>query len=100
MVGKPNLPPDSAEREDIQGAASAAPGLGALDQERAASMADEGGAAAAFAEADDDSPSDAWREGFPDDVSRGSRRLRRAASLALAGVAGTAAYVLVRRWRS
>jgi hypothetical protein len=50
MVGKPNFPADVETRDDIKGAASPTPGLGALDQEREASMADEGGASGAIAE--------------------------------------------------
>jgi hypothetical protein len=45
MVGKPNLPPDADKRATRHGAARATPGLSALDEEREASMADEGGAA-------------------------------------------------------
>ena len=44
MVGKPNLPVDAEDRDDAHGAARATPGLSALDEEREASMADEGGA--------------------------------------------------------
>jgi hypothetical protein len=51
MVGKPNLPPDAEERADVHGASRATPGLTALDEEREASMADEGGAAGMAAEA-------------------------------------------------
>jgi hypothetical protein len=43
MVGKPNFPPDVEEREDLKGAAMVTEGLNALDEEREASMADEGG---------------------------------------------------------
>jgi hypothetical protein len=43
MVGKVNLPPDAEKRKDVKGAAIGGPGLTALDEERAASMADEGG---------------------------------------------------------
>jgi hypothetical protein len=43
MVGKPNLPADAEERADVHGASRATPGLSALDEEREASMADEGG---------------------------------------------------------
>jgi hypothetical protein len=45
MVGKPNLPADAEQRSDVRGAARSTPGLSALDEEREASMADEGGAA-------------------------------------------------------
>jgi hypothetical protein len=44
MVGKPNLPVDAEQRDDVRGAARNTPGLSALDEEREASMADEGGA--------------------------------------------------------
>jgi hypothetical protein len=50
MVGKTNLPKDAEEREDVQGSATETPGLTAVDQEREASMADEGGAAGAVVE--------------------------------------------------
>jgi hypothetical protein len=43
MVGKVNLPPDAEKRKDVKGAAIGGPGLTAVDEERAASMADEGG---------------------------------------------------------
>ncbi len=44
MVGRPSFPPDVDLRDDLAGAASPTPGLSALDQEREASLADEGGA--------------------------------------------------------
>jgi hypothetical protein len=50
MVGKPNLPPDADERDDLHGASRGTPGLSALDEEREASMADEGGASGMTAE--------------------------------------------------
>jgi len=43
MVGKVNLPPDAEKRKDVKGAATDGAGLTAVDEERAASMADEGG---------------------------------------------------------
>ena len=43
MVGKVNLPPDAEKRKDVKGAAIGGPGLTPVDEERAASMADEGG---------------------------------------------------------
>ena len=43
MVGKVNLPPDADKRKDLKGSAVGAPGLTPIDEERAASMADEGG---------------------------------------------------------
>ena len=50
MVGKTNLPADADEREDVRGSATETPGLTPIDQEREASMADEGGTAGAAVE--------------------------------------------------
>jgi hypothetical protein len=56
MSGKPNLPSDVESRPEIQGAAMVTPGLAnALDHEREASMADEGGWAGAVMESEDGS---------------------------------------------
>ncbi len=63
MVGKLNLPPDAEGRKDLKGAASDAPGLNAVDQERAASMADEGGASGSAVESQEKEP-----ETPPDDL--------------------------------
>ena len=43
MVSHPNLPLDVESNDEVLGAANLSPGLTALDQERQASMADEGG---------------------------------------------------------
>lgn len=53
MVGKPNLPRDAERRPDVRGSATDTPGLTPVDQEREASMADEGGASGAVAERED-----------------------------------------------
>jgi hypothetical protein len=66
MVGKPNLPSDADWRPALKGAAVEDPGLTALDEERQASMADEGGAAGAAVEAD--------ATGFPEVASAPPRR--------------------------
>jgi hypothetical protein len=50
MVGKVNLPPDADKRKDIRGAATGEPGLTPVDEERAASMADEGGVSGSIVE--------------------------------------------------
>lgn len=51
MVGKPNVVSSDQTSLPSQGAAMTTPGLNSpLDQEREASMADEGGAAGAFME--------------------------------------------------
>jgi len=55
MVGKLNFPPDVDHRGDIRSADAPAPGLSALDQERQASLADEGGWAGAVMESQDES---------------------------------------------
>jgi len=47
MVGKPNFPDDVDTRGDLKGSAVGTPGLTALDEEREASLADEGGASGA-----------------------------------------------------
>jgi hypothetical protein len=53
VVGKLNLPPDADERDDVMGASMPTPGLTAVDQEREASMADEGGTAGAVMECEE-----------------------------------------------
>ena len=55
MVGKPNLPETGDLRPELQGAARPTAGLTALDQEREASMADEGGASGAVVEGEEPS---------------------------------------------
>ena len=50
MVGKPNIPTGT---DATRGAASPTPGLTALDQQREASMADEGGASGMHVESED-----------------------------------------------
>jgi hypothetical protein len=58
MVGKVNLPPDADKRKDRKGSASGGPGLNAIDEERAASMADEGGASGSAVESQEKEPDD------------------------------------------
>ncbi len=53
MVGKPNFPDDVDARGDRKGSAVGTPGLTALDEEREASLADEGGASGATIESQD-----------------------------------------------
>lgn len=51
MAGRPTLPTDVEHRPEVRGAALPPPGLiDALDEERAASMADEGGRSGAYVE--------------------------------------------------
>jgi len=56
MAGKVNLPPDADKRKDPKGSASGSPGLNAVDEERAASMADEGGASGSAVESQEKQP--------------------------------------------
>ena len=53
MVGKPNFPSDVEDRAELRGSAVGTPGLNALDEEREASLADEGGASGAVLESQD-----------------------------------------------
>jgi len=54
MVGKSNIPADYQERSPaLQGASMTSEGLNPLDQEREASMADEGGMSGAVMESQD-----------------------------------------------
>ena len=101
MVGKPNFPPDVDKRKDLKGAARPAPGLAALDQERAASMADEGGAAGAAVEAE----SEARRSSLDADLTDEEEEeeedeppfARPVATFLLAGTVSALTYLLVRR---
>lgn len=53
MVGKPNFPDDIDARAGLHGSSAGTPGLTALDEEREASLADEGGASGAVVESQD-----------------------------------------------
>ena len=53
MVGKPIFPDDVEDRAGLRGSAAGTPGLDALDEEREASLADEGGASGAVLESQD-----------------------------------------------
>jgi hypothetical protein len=54
MVGKPNFPEDADTRDDDRhGSSAGTPGLTPLDEEREASLADEGGASGAAVESQD-----------------------------------------------
>jgi hypothetical protein len=53
MVGKPNIPEDVDAHADKRGSSAGTPGLSALDEEREASLADEGGASGAVIESQD-----------------------------------------------
>ena len=53
MVKKPKFPNDVDGQNDLRGSAVGTPGLTALDEEREASLADEGGASGAVVESQD-----------------------------------------------
>jgi hypothetical protein len=53
MVDKPNVPADVDARDHVKGSATETPGLTALDEDREASLADEGGASGATVESQD-----------------------------------------------
>ncbi len=69
MVGKVNLPPDTDKRKHLKGSASGGPGLNAVDEERAASMADEGGASGSTVESQEKEP-----ETPPDDLKEDPKK--------------------------
>ena len=54
-MGKSNFPRDVEEREDLSWSGTSSAGLTALDQEREASLADEGGRSGAVMESQDES---------------------------------------------
>jgi len=58
MVGKPNVNVGNSQNIAVRGSAVTTQGLDALDQERASSLADEGGAAGAYTdrENEDEAP--------------------------------------------
>lgn len=53
MVDKPNVPADVDARDHVKGSATGTPGLTPLDEDREASLADEGGASGATVESQD-----------------------------------------------
>jgi hypothetical protein len=58
MVGKPSFPDDVDVRDDLKGSSAGTPGLTALDEEREASLADEGGTSGAVVESQDVRPAE------------------------------------------
>jgi hypothetical protein len=53
MVDKPSVPADVDARDHVKGSATGTPGLTPLDEDREASLADEGGASGATVESQD-----------------------------------------------
>ena len=88
MVGKPNFPPDVEDRSGIRGPASPTPGMTALDAQREASLADEGGRAAAVIESQDVEEAGESSGLAPSRAS--SRRMPLALMLGAAGLLGLA----------
>jgi hypothetical protein len=74
MVGKVNLPPDSDKRKHLKGSASGGPGLNAVDEERAASMADEGGASGSTVESQEKEPKTEQDDGKENQKKSPARR--------------------------
>lgn len=96
MVGKSNLPPDVDKRAHLHGAARTSPGHTALDEEREASMADEGGVSGAMMESQE-APGEAGGGG---DREGGGSFLPKAVILGSAFVLGAlAALTLAALWR-
>jgi hypothetical protein len=107
MMGKPNFPDDVDARDDLRGSAVGTPGLTALDEEREASLADEGGVSVAPVESQDPETLRRLAEDLPvahlqpaepdvDRDGRGMTLLVAAVSFAAAAL-GVLAY---RRWAS
>lgn len=104
MVGRPNFPQDVDERNDLKGSSVGTPGLTALDEEREASLADEGGASGAVVESQDEDEVRRMSADLPVghlQPIEGGRSRRRARGLAMiagaAAVGGLVALALRRR---
>ena len=91
MARKPELPADVDRSTESRGSSAGTPGLSALDEEREASLADEGGASGAIAESQDVTT----HRRLASDLPGGSRRLP--SVWLLAGVAAGALGILALR---
>jgi hypothetical protein len=107
MVGKPNFPDDVDGRDDLKGSAVGTPGLTALDEEREASLADEGGASGAAIESQDveklreisrDLPVAHLQPAESDACARAGG-LSRTGLVAAIGVAAAIGALAYQRWR-
>ena len=109
MVGKPNFPDDVDSRDDLKGSAVGTPGLTALDEEREASLADEGGASGAAIESQDVDTLRQISRDLPvahlqpaetetDACARGAR-IGRTGLVAAVGVAAALGALAYQRWR-
>lgn len=106
MVGKPSFPEDVDARNELRGSAAGTPGLTALDEEREASLADEGGVSGAVVESQDletlrklarDLPV-AHLQRAEDDAERAWHRGRAALVAALSFAAAALGVFAYRRW--
>ncbi len=109
MVGNTSISDDVDVRDDLKGSSAGTPGLTALDEEREASLADEGGVSGAVVESQDvetlrrlahDLPVAHLQPAEPDGA--GPAPWRNGAATALVAVASFAAAALgvlaYRRW--
>lgn len=102
MVERSDLPPDVDRSSETRGASASTPGLNALDEEREASLADEGGASGATVESQDLDTlrriaSDLPGSHLHPDRGRSRRRLSGLALIAGAAAAGTLVALALRR---
>jgi hypothetical protein len=93
MAADSKVYPDVDKRTERKGAAAPTPGLTSLDQEREASLADEGGAAGAAVETQDAAQPSGEEEG--EDAEPGEIGLE--GLVIAAGLVGAAGFLL---WRS
>jgi hypothetical protein len=92
MAAKDDVYPDVSKRTERKGAAAPTPGLTSLDQEREASLADEGGAAGASTE----SQESAGESAGDDEEASEPGELGFEGLVIVAGLASAAGFVL---WR-
>jgi hypothetical protein len=104
MVGDPNVREDVDKRDDLKGSAAPTPGLTRLDEEREASVADEGGTSGAVVETQDLETLKRLAEELPVahlepvDAGRGVRRSPDGKTIVAVAVAAAAGALLLRRW--
>ena len=102
MVGRPNFPEDVDSRRDLKGSAVGTPGLTALDEEREASLADEGGVSGAYVESQDEDEIRRLESEMPLSHLQpvdGGRSRGRISSLAVIAGAATAGALLALAFR-
>ena len=101
MVGDPNVREDVDKRDDLKGSAAPTPGLTRLDEEREASVADEGGTSGAVVETQDLETLKRLAEELPvahlEPVGAGVRRAPDGRKIVAVAVAAVAGALLLRR---